>query len=61
MNYKVSPSELTYLFEGCKYCFNVKVKHRINQSSMPMPGIFSAIAGKQKDFYPGEIGMLRNI
>ncbi|MEK7309426.1 MAG: PD-(D/E)XK nuclease family protein [Planctomycetota bacterium] len=54
MNYKLSPSELTYLFEGCKYCFNLKVKHSIDQPSMPMPGIFSAIAGRQKEFYAGK-------
>lgn len=51
MIYKVSPSELTYLFEDCKYCFSLKIKHNITQPSMPMPGIFSAIAGKQKEFY----------
>jgi len=51
MTYKLSPSELTYLYEGCKFCFWLKVKHGISQPSMPMPGIFSAIAAKQKDFY----------
>ncbi len=54
MNYKLSPSDLTYLFEGCKYCFSLKVKHGIPQPSMPMPGIFSAIAGRQKHFYDGK-------
>lgn len=53
MNYRLSPSDLTYLFEGCKFCFNVKIKHRISQSSIPLPGIFSAIAGVQKNFYAG--------
>lgn len=53
MNYKLSPSDLTYLFASCKYCFSLKVKHDITQPSMPMPGIFSAIAGKQKEFYSG--------
>ena len=51
MNYKLSPSDLTYLFDGCKFCFWLKVKFGISQPSMPMPGIFSAIAGKQKEFY----------
>lgn len=54
MSYKISPSDLTYLFEGCKYCFSLKVKHNIVQPSMPMPGIFSAIAGRQKEFYAGK-------
>ena len=51
MIYKLSPSELTYLYDGCKFCFWLKVKHGISQPSMPMPGIFSAIAGLQKGFY----------
>ena len=51
MIYKLSPSDLTYLYDGCKFCFWLKVKHGIPQPSMPMPGIFSAIAGRQKDFY----------
>lgn len=54
MNYKLSPSDLTYLFEGCKYCFSLKVKYGITQPSMPMPGIFAAIAGRQKHFYDGK-------
>lgn len=51
MNFKLSPSDLTYLYEGCKFCFWLKVRHGISQPSMPMPGIFSAIAGRQKEFY----------
>lgn len=51
MIYKLSPSELTYLYDGCKFCFWLRVKHKISQPSMPMPGIFSAIAARQKDFY----------
>lgn len=51
LNYKLSPSDLTYLFDGCKYCFSLKVKHGITQPSKPMPGIFATIAGKQKEFY----------
>lgn len=53
-NWKLSPSDLTYLFEGCRYCFSLKVKHGIGQPSMPMAGIFSAIAGSQKEFYSGK-------
>ena len=51
MNLKLSPSDLTYLYDGCKSCFWLKVKHGISQPSMPMPGIFSAIAARQKEFY----------
>ncbi len=51
MNYKLSPSDLTYLYDGCKFCFWLKVKLNISQPSMQMPGIFSVIATKQKEFY----------
>ncbi len=54
MHYKLSPSDLTYLFEGCKYCFGVKVKYSIGQPSIPMPGIFSIIASCQSRFYSGK-------
>lgn len=51
MIYKLSPSNLTYLYEGCKYCFSLKVKHGISQPSMPLPGIFTTIANLQDRFY----------
>ncbi len=54
MEYKLSPSDLTYLFDGCKYCFNLKVKYGISQPSIPMPGIFSIIASCQNRFYSGK-------
>jgi hypothetical protein len=54
MNYKLFPSDLTYLYDGCKFCFWLKVKHGISQPSMPMPGVFSAIAARQKEFYAGK-------
>ncbi len=41
--YKLSPSDFAYLFEECKLCYCLKVKHGIYQPSMPMPGVFSAI------------------
>src|SRR3989344_221720 len=41
--YKLSPSDFAYLYEDCKLCFWLKVKHGIYQPSMPMPGVFSAI------------------
>jgi len=49
--YKLSPSDLTFLYEGCKRCFSLKVKHGVNQPSMPLPGMFTIIAGLQKDCY----------
>lgn len=41
--FKLSPSDFAYLYEECKFCYCLKVKHGIYQPSMPMPGVFSAI------------------
>lgn len=41
--YKLSPSDFAYLYEECKLCYYLKVKHKIEQPKMPMPGVFSAI------------------
>lgn len=54
MNYKLSPSDLTFLYEGCKHCFVLKVKHGIPQPSIPIPSIFSTIASLQKEYYSGK-------
>ena len=54
MNYPLSPSDLTFLFDGCKYCFVLKVKHGIKQPSIPLPAIFTRIAALQKEFYSGK-------
>src|SRR2546422_8683248 len=53
MNYRLSPSELTFLYDGCKHCFVLRVKHGISQPSIPLPGIFSRIAALQKELYSG--------
>ncbi len=51
MNYRLTPSELTFLYDGCKHCFVMKVKHGIAQPSIPIPGVFSVIASLQKEYY----------
>ncbi len=51
MNYKLSPSDLTFLYDGCKHCFVLKVKHGITQPSIPLPAVFSKIASLQKEYY----------
>jgi hypothetical protein len=51
MNYRLSPSDLTFLYEGCKRCFVLKVKHGIRQPSIPLPGVFSSISYLQKEYY----------
>lgn len=54
MNYKLSPSNLTFLYEGCKRCFYLKTKYNIAQPSIPLPAIFSKIAGLLKEYYDGK-------
>lgn len=54
MNYKLSPSDLTYLYDGCKHCFVLKVKYGISQPSIPMAPIFGKIGGLQKEYYSGK-------
>lgn len=53
MNYKLSPSDLTFTYEGCKRCFYQKVVNNIAQPSMPLPSIFTKIASLLKDHYDG--------
>lgn len=53
MNYKLSPSDLTFLYNGCPRCFVLKVAHGIRQPSIPLPGIFTQIANVQDEFYTG--------
>jgi len=54
MNYKLSPSDLTFLYEGCKRCFYLKVTQKITQPSIPLPSIFTKIAGLLKEYYDGK-------
>ena len=54
MNYRLSPSDLTFLCEGCKRCFYLKVVNGIAQPSMPLPSIFSRIASLLKNHYDGK-------
>jgi len=54
MNYRLSPSDLTFLYDGCKHCFVLRVKHGISQPSIPLPAIFTKIAALQKEFYSGK-------
>ncbi len=54
MNYKLSPSDLTFSYEGCKRCFYQKVVNNITQPSIPLPSIFSKIAGLLKNHYDGK-------
>ena len=53
MNYKLSPSDLTFLYEACQRCFYLKVVNGIAQPSIPIPGVFSQIASLLKNHYDG--------
>lgn len=39
--YKLSPSDFKYLYEDCKHCYYLKVKHGISLPSIGLPGVFS--------------------
>lgn len=54
VNYKLSPSDLTFTYSGCKRCFYLKVVKGIPQPSIPIPSVFSKIAGLLKDHYMGK-------
>ena len=54
MNYKLSPSDLTFGYQGCKWCFYLKVVHGISQPSIPLPSIFTQIANLLKNHYDGK-------
>ena len=43
MNYKLSPSDLTFSYEGCKRCFYRKVVNGIPQPSIPLPFVYPGI------------------
>lgn len=51
MNHKIYPSSLSFLYNGCKRCFYLDVVHGIRQPSIPLPGIFTKIAGLLKVQY----------
>jgi CRISPR/Cas system-associated exonuclease Cas4 (RecB family) len=54
MNFKLSPSDLTFGYEGCKRCFYLKVVNGISQPSIPLPSIFTQIATLLKNHYDGK-------
>jgi len=54
MNYKLSPSDFAFLYEGCKRCYYLKVVQGISQPSIPLPAIFTRMAALLKDHYDGK-------
>jgi len=48
--YQLSPSALTFAWDGCKRCFYLNVKHGISYQG-PFPGIFTRMGNLTSNFY----------
>ncbi|HUV16176.1 MAG TPA: PD-(D/E)XK nuclease family protein [Pelolinea sp.] len=53
-NWKLSPSDLTFLWDECRRCFYLKVRHNFRRPSAPFPKIFGMIDLLMKDIYLGQ-------
>jgi hypothetical protein len=51
--YKISPSDLTFGWDGCHYCFYMKLKHGIALKG-PFPGMFGRMANMTSGYYLGK-------
>ncbi len=54
MTWKLSPSDLTFLWDECQRCFYLKVVHGFSRPFSPMPKIFNQIDKLMKDFFEGK-------
>ena len=52
--FKLSPSDFGFLYEECKKCFYLKVKHNFDRPRSPMPSIFTKIDGIMKNYFEGK-------
>ena len=52
--YKLSPSDFGFLYDECKKCFYLKVKHGLSRPRGIMPGIFTKIDSIMKDHFEGK-------
>jgi len=52
--YKLSPSDLTFLWDECKRCFYLKIINKFSRPATPMPSIFTRIDGLMKVFFEGK-------
>ena len=50
---KLSPSDLTFLWDECKRCFYLKYVHKVTRPPAPFPSIFSKIDRLMKEYYQG--------
>ncbi len=53
-NWKISPSDLTFLWDECPRCFYLKVRHKFRRPALPFPKIFTKIDLLMKDIYLGQ-------
>jgi len=53
MAYRLSPSDLTFLWDECQRCFYLKVKFNFKRPAIPFPSIFTAIDGLMKKYFQG--------
>lgn len=51
---RLSPSDLTFLWDECKRCFYLKVVHNFNRPWAPFPRIFSRIDKLMNDYFKGK-------
>jgi hypothetical protein len=51
--WKLSPSDLTFLWDDCPRCFYLKVVHKFNRPPTAFPGIFSKIDSLMKHYFEG--------
>ena len=49
--YKLSPSDLTFLWDECKRCFYIKVARGYRRPAIPFPKIFTRIDMLMKNYY----------
>ena len=52
--WKLSPSDLTFLWDECPRCFYLKVVHGFNRPFSPFPKIFNQIDKLMKGYFQGK-------
>ena len=52
--WKLSPSDLTFLWDECKKCFYLKVVHKFYRPSAPFPRIFGVIDKLMNEYFQGK-------
>jgi hypothetical protein len=54
-NWKLSPSDLTFLWDECPRCFYLKVRHDYRRPPASFPSIFNRIDRLMKEFFTGAL------